>query len=83
MRINTFNLKISGADTGFIKMLAWIQVLGEWGHSAGFEVGCDGDGNARYKFSFDSEEENLAFKEAKRFVAEQYKTSGDIKSFII
>jgi hypothetical protein len=44
-----------------IKMLAWIELLGNVGHSASFKVFADGDGSTRWKFKFEDEEQQKEF----------------------
>ena len=45
----------------FLNMLAWMELCGNVGHCTDFQVRLDGDGSARPKFKFDSEEMQKSF----------------------
>ena len=45
----------------FFNMLAWMELCGNVGHCTDFQVRLDGDGSARPKFKFDSEEMQKSF----------------------
>lgn len=50
----------------FINMLAWMELCGNVGHCTDFIVVMDGDGTARPKFIFETEEEQKQFEELRR-----------------
>ena len=45
----------------FLNMLAWMELCGNVGHCTDFQVRLGGDGSARPKFKFDSEEMQKSF----------------------
>ena len=45
----------------FLNMLAWMELCGNVGHCTDFQVRLDGDGSARPKFKFNSEEMQKSF----------------------
>ena len=79
----SIKINVQGENSDFLRMLAYIEILGGWGHSTDFRVGVDGDGNARYKFTFDSEDKNEQYKSLKKLIAKKVNENGDIKSFIL
>jgi hypothetical protein len=78
------NVNGTGNSSKFIEMLAWIEVLGGVGHSTSFKVFADGDGACRYKFEFETEENNKLYKELKKALVEKHiNPNKDIEFFEI
>ena len=65
----------------FLKMLAWIQICGEYGHTPKkFKVSVDGDGSGRLKFIFDDTEDLEIFNDVKQELIRDYnKCKGDLQ----
>lgn len=65
----------------FLKMLAWIQLCGDVGHTCQwFRVGVDGDGTGRLRFTFDDTEDLEIFNDVKKELMRDYnKGKGDLK----
>jgi hypothetical protein len=79
MKIVTYG---KGNENEFLKMLAWIEVLGSVGHSASFNVFCDGDGSTRLKFDLVDDVAKEKFKILKKnLINEHINTYKDVKSF--
>lgn len=81
-------MKIEICGNGNIKhlfnMLAWIELLGNVGHSASFNVYADGDGNTRWKFKFENKETQEAFDKLRKELCKEYiNTHKDIEYFEI
>lgn len=47
----------------FVNMLAWMEFCGNIGHCTDFFVRLDGDGSARPKFKFETEELQKSYEE--------------------
>lgn len=80
------NLKIEGkgCTKQFIKMLAWIELLGNVGHTANFKVIADGDGGTRWKFIFEDEEIQEKYNDMrKQMLRDNIDTHKDIEYFEI
>lgn len=74
----------NGNANHLMNMLAWIELLGNVGHSADFKVFVDGDGNSRWKFKFDEPEDQKAFDELrKKLLREFLNKHADIDRFVI
>jgi len=74
----------NGNAKHLINMLAWIEMLGNIGHSADFKVFVDGDGNTRWKFKFEEEELQMAFDALRKELCKEYMSSHkDIENFRI
>lgn len=74
----------NGNEKQLINMLAWIELLGNVGHSASFKVFADGDGAMRWKFKFEDEEQQEQFKALRKELCKEYINNNiDIKSFEI
>ena len=81
-----YNIKIKGNGClkNFVKMLAWIELCGNVGHSASFKVFCDGDGATRYRFDFDDEAMRALYSLQKDILmGENINPHKDIKDFEI
>lgn len=64
----------------FLKMLAWIELCGNIGHSCKpFEIHVDGDGKGRLKFEFNKIENQHQYNLIKKDLLKQYELNGDIK----
>lgn len=50
----------------FINMLAWMELCGNVGHCTDLMVRLDGDGNARPKFKFETEELQKEYDELRK-----------------
>lgn len=77
-------MKIDASDGNikeFKKMLAWIEICGSIGHTCQyFQVGVDGDGSGRLKFSFEDKEEQKQYDLLKKEMLSQYdKNDNDLK----
>jgi hypothetical protein len=66
------DIKGGGNLKHFFNMLAWIELLGSVGHSADFKVFVDGDGNSRWKFKFENEEEQKLYNTLRKELCEEY-----------
>lgn len=68
------NLTIKGNGNGkhLLNMLAWIELLGNVGHSADFKVYVDGDGNSRWKFQFDNQEFQEQFNNLRKELCKEF-----------
>lgn len=72
----------SGNGKELLKMLAWIELLGNVGHSASFKVFADGDGATRWKFRFEDKEAQEKYDELrKKMLQENINTYKDIEYF--
>lgn len=77
-------IKGKGEVQGLVQMLAWIELLGNVGHSADFKVFCDGDGKSRWIFKFEDEETQLKYDQIrKEMLKENLNTHKDIEKFSI
>lgn len=63
-----------------LEMFAWMERCCEVGHSSGFNVSVDGDGNAQFVLNFKKQELKKKYEEIKKIVAEKYKDN-DPKGF--
>lgn len=65
----------------FLKMLAWIQLCGDVGHTCQwFKVGVDGDGTGRLRFIFDDAEDLEIFNDVKKELMKDWNAGkGDLK----
>jgi hypothetical protein len=68
-----------GEKKELLHMLAWIEYLGNVGHSTFFRVFVDGDGATRWKFKFDDTEQQKDFDEIRK----AYRGTDDIERFAI
>jgi len=67
-----------------INMLAWIELLGNVGHSVSFKVYADGDGITRWKFKFEDEEMQEEYDNLRKELCKEHiNTYEDIKYFEI
>lgn len=68
------NIQICGHGNGkhLLNMLAWIELLGNVGHSASFRVYADGDGNCRWKFKFEDEEMQKKYDTLRKELCKEY-----------
>ena len=66
------DIKGSGRTKHLINMLAWIELLGDIGHSTSFKVYVDGDGCSRWKFKFENEEEQKQFNILKQQLCDEH-----------
>lgn len=58
----------------FINMLAWMELCGNVGHCTDFMVRLDGDGSARPKIKFETEELQKEYDELRKsFLNDEYK----------
>lgn len=58
----------------FVKMLAWMELCGNVGHCTPFMVILDGDGSARPKIKFETEEMQKEYDELRKsFLNNEYK----------
>jgi hydroxymethylpyrimidine pyrophosphatase-like HAD family hydrolase len=73
------NLNGSGNLKQLFSMLAWIEALGNKGHSTDFTVSVDGDGNSRWVFKFENKEIQKLFDTLRKELSSQ----DDIKRFSI
>jgi hypothetical protein len=74
----------NGNGKDLMKMLAWIELLGNVGHSASFKVYADGDGNTRWKFKMENEEQQELYDQLrKKLLRENINTNKDIEYFDI
>lgn len=62
----------NGNGKHLMNMLAWIELLGNVGHSASFKVYADGDGNCRWKFKFEDEEQQKQFDALRKELCKEY-----------
>lgn len=79
-------IEIYGNGNGehLIAMLAWIELLGNIGHSASFKVNADGDGSCRWAFKFEDGEMQKKYDALRReFLKEYTKNHKDIERFDI
>ena len=73
-----------GRGSNILVMLAWIELLGNIGHSASFKVFADGDGNTRFGFLFEDNKQQTEFDKLKKELLKYYKKTGkDIESIEI
>jgi hypothetical protein len=73
-----------GNSKQLINMLAWIELLGNVGHSADFKVFSDGDGNTRWKFKFEDKELQKQFDTLRKKLCSEYiNNNKDIEYFEI
>jgi hypothetical protein len=78
------DIKGNGNTKQLINMLAWIELLGNVGHSADFKVFADGDGSTRWKFKFENEEQQKEFDALRKDLCKEYiNTNIDIEHFSI
>ena len=56
----------------FINMLAWMELCGNIGHRTKFIVDLDGDGTARPKFSFDTDDMQKQYKKLRQEICDEY-----------
>ncbi len=61
-----------GCTKQLVKMLAWIELLGNVGHTSSFKVITDGDGHTRWKFKFEDEELQERFDELRKELCKEY-----------
>lgn len=81
MKINILG---NGNNKQLIKMIAWIELLGNVGHSASFNVFADGDSNTRWKFKFEDEEQQKEFDALRKELCKEYiNTHKDIEHFSV
>jgi hypothetical protein len=74
----------NGNGKHLMNMLAWIELLGNVGHSASFKVYADGDGNTRWKFKMENEEQQELYDQLrKKLLQEHINTNKDIEYFEI
>jgi hypothetical protein len=74
----------NGQTKHLVNMLAWIELLGNVGHSASFKVFADGDGATRWKFKFENEEEQKMFDNLRKELCKEYiNNNKDIEYFEI
>ena len=59
----------------FVKMLAWMEFCGNIGHCTDFMVRLDGDGSARPKIEFETEELQESYDELRKSMNDLYKTT--------
>jgi hypothetical protein len=80
---NKTTMNITGGDpTQLIKILAWVEFLGDIGHSTSFKVWADGDGSCRYKFSFEDKEIQKTYDSIIKDMNKEYSDNHkDIESF--
>lgn len=58
----------------FINMLAWMELCGNVGHCTDFIIRLDGDGSARPKFKFETEELQKEYDQLKKdILGDEYK----------
>ena len=58
----------------FVNMLAWMELCGNVGHCTDFTVRLDGDGAARPKFKFETEELQKSYDELRQsFLNNEFK----------
>jgi len=77
-------IKGTGCKKELLEMLAWIELLGNVGHSASFKVYADGDGGSRWKFEFEDEEQQIQHKKLRQKLCNEYiNTQKDIEYFEI
>ena len=62
----------NGQEEHLINMLAWIELLGNVGHSASFKVYADGDGSTRWTFKFEDEKQQEEFDELRKKLCQEY-----------
>lgn len=66
----------------FINMLAWMEMCGNVGHCTDFIVVMDGDGTARPKFIFETEELQKQFDEIRRrYAMEDLRTTPNVHNY--
>ena len=80
--MSKINIEGSGNTQELLRMLAWIEVLGNIGHSTDFKVFVDGDGSARWKFKFENKNEQEEFDNLRKQLIQETLTS-DIDGFSI
>lgn len=68
---------------GFLPMLAWIELLGEVGHTANFKVIADGDGVSRLKFKFEDKFMQDDFNKLRKNLLKNINEQNDVKLFEI
>jgi len=74
----------NGNGKHLMNMLAWIELLGNIGHSASFKVYVDGDGNTRWGFKFEDQEIQEKYNKLKKeLLKEHINTNKDIEYFNI
>lgn len=60
----------------FIRMMAWMELCGNIGHSSHFVVTVDGDGDARPNFIFETDGMQEKYdKTRKRYIMNEYKSA--------
>jgi hypothetical protein len=74
----------NGNRKDLLNMLAWIELLGNIGHSASFKVFADGDGSTRWKFKFKNKKEQEQFDILRKELLKEYNDNHkDIQCFNI
>ena len=77
--MSELNIKVSFPEERqmkeFIKMLAWMELCGNIGHSTDFLVNLDGDGNTRPKFKFENKELQQSYDTLRKTMSEKYDTT--------
>lgn len=65
-------IKGRGNEVSLIRMLAWIELCGNIGHSADLKVMIDRDGITQFKFEFQDKEMQKAYEECKKNLLEYH-----------
>lgn len=71
MNINLY-MRNSYQEENLMKMLAWMELCGNVGHSTNFRVIFDGDGTAKIHCNFETEELQEKYNQIRREVRENY-----------
>ena len=71
MNINLY-MRNSYQEENLMRMLAWMELCGNVGHSTYFRVIFDGDGTAKIHCNFETEELQEKYNQIRREVRENY-----------
>lgn len=76
------DVKTNNCGSMFLKMLAWMEICSQIGHSTSFNVWVDGDGMADFKFEPIDPDVKKAYAALKEEINKQRDETGkDIKDF--
>lgn len=70
------SMRNSFQEENFMKMLAWMEWCGNIGHSTSFRVIFDGDGTAKIRCDFETEEMQEKYNAIKEEVRHKYNNNG-------